>query len=150
MSESNPIRLFVVHGWIADDDYSRLIEYLETAENFFYRSVSKPDAPVAGGDGVAARRQAIVESLKDAECVVCAAAIWDRYNDWARYTVDRAEEMELPLVAIEYFGPREMDLRLKGHAAEVVSWDSRSIVDAIRRQARHEDTTRFDVIDFDM
>jgi hypothetical protein len=43
-----------------------------------------------------------------------------------------------------------MDVRLKGYAGEIVGWDSRSIVDAIRREARHEDTARFDTIDFDM
>ena len=150
MSESNPIRVFVVHGWIVDDDYSRLVEYMETAENFYYVSVSKPDAPVTGGDGTAARRTALVDGLKNAECVVCSAGTWERYQDWARYAVERARELELPLVAIEHFGPRDMDIRLKGFADEVVGWDSRSIVDAIRRQARHEDTTRFDTIEFDL
>jgi hypothetical protein len=33
-------------------------------------------------------------------------------------------------------------------AAEVVGWNERLIVDAIRRQARHEDTVRWDVIEF--
>lgn len=150
MSESNPIRVVIAHGWIQDDDYSRVIEYLESAENFFYRNLSKPDQPVPGGDGTAPRRTAIGEALKMAEVVVCSAGIWERYNDWARYVVERAEELDLPVVAIEHFGPREMDIRLKGHAAETVGWDSRSIVDAIRRQARHEDTTRFDTIDFDL
>jgi hypothetical protein len=148
MSESNPIRIFVVHGWILDDDYSRIIEYLESSENFFYKALSKPDAAV--GEGSAARRTAIAEALKGAECVVCSAGIWERFNDWARYTVERAEELDLPLVAIEHFGPKEIDPRLKGHASEVVGWDSRSIVDAIRREARHEDTTRFDTIEFDL
>ena len=150
MSESNPIRVVVAHGWIQDDDYSRVIEYLESAENFFYLNLSKPDAPVAGGDNTASRRTAIAEALKEAEAVVCSAGTWDRYQEWARYTLERARELELPVVAIEHFGPREMDLRLKGHADEVVGWDSRSIVDAIRRQARHEDTARFDMIEFDM
>ncbi len=150
MSESNPIRVIVAHGWIRDDDYSRVIEYLETAENFFYRNLSKPDESGPGGDSTAARRTAIAEALKEAEIVVCSAGTWERYHDWARYTVERAEELELPVIAIEHFGPREMDVRLKGHAAEAVGWDSRSIVDAIRRQARHEDTTRFDMIEFDL
>ena len=33
-------------------------------------------------------------------------------------------------------------------ADEVVPWDQRQLVDAIKRQARHEETTRFDVIEF--
>ena len=33
-------------------------------------------------------------------------------------------------------------------ASEMVEWDARSLVDAIKRQARHEETTRWDTIEF--
>jgi hypothetical protein len=33
-------------------------------------------------------------------------------------------------------------------ADEVVPWDQRQLVDAVKRQARHEETTRFDTIEF--
>lgn len=150
MSEQDPIRLYAVHGWSRDEDYSRLFEFIQSADNFFYRAVSDPEAHPATGDGVAARRTAIGDALKEAECVVCTAGAWERFNDWARYTIDSARQLDLPIVAVEHFGPKNMDPRLKGYAAEVVGWDSRSIVDAIRRQARHEDTTRFDTIEFDL
>lgn len=150
MSERNPIRVYAVHGWIKDEDYVRLFEYLESADSFFYRAVSNPDAQSPQGDGVASRRTLITEALKNAECVVCPAGIWERFNDWARFTVDAAHANELPVVAVEHFGPKNIDVRLKSLAAEVVAWDSRSIVDAIRREARHEETTRFDTIEFDL
>jgi len=150
MSERNPIRLYAVHGWHRDEDYARLFEYIESADNFFYRALSDPDAVSPQGDGVAARRSLIGDALKDAECVVCPAGTWERFNDWARYTVETARRLDLPVVVIEHFGPKDMDVRLKGFAAETVGWDSRSIVDAIRREARHEDTTRFDTIEFDL
>jgi hypothetical protein len=35
-------------------------------------------------------------------------------------------------------------------ADEVVGWNERIMVDAIRRQARHEETTRWDVIEFNL
>jgi hypothetical protein len=150
MSERNPIRVYAVHGWHRDEDYARLFEYMESADNFFYKAVSDPDARSLTGEGVAQRRTLINDQLKLAECVVCPAGTWERFNDWARYTLDAARSMDLPVVAVEHFGPKNMDLRLKGYTAEIVGWDSRSIVDAIRRVARHEDTTRFDVIEFDM
>lgn len=150
MSERNPIRIYVVHGWEKDEDYVRLFEYLESTDKFYYRVLSNPEAGGPPGAGVAARRTAVNEALKNAECVVCAAGVWENHNEWARFTVEAARGMELPVIAIEHFGPKNMDLRLKGHAAEVVGWDSRSIVDAIRREARHEDTTRFDMIEFDL
>lgn len=150
MSERNPIRVYAVHGWHRDEDYVRLFEYMETADNFFYKSVSDPDARIAENDGQAARRTLIGKALQDAECVVCTAGTWERFNEWARFTIDSARALDLPIVAIEHFGPKNMDVRLKGYAGEIVGWDSRSIVDAIRREARHEDTARFDTIDFDM
>lgn len=150
MSESNPIRVYAVHGWEKDEDYVRLFEYIESADNFFYRAVSDPDAHSPQGDGVAARRTLIGEALKQAECVVCPAGTWERFNDWARFTVETAHAHQLPIVAVEHFGPKNIDIRLKGHANTTIGWDSRSIVDAIRREARQEETTRFDTIDFDM
>lgn len=150
MSESNPIRVYAVHGWHKDEDYVRLFEYLESSDNFFYRAVSNPDATSPQGDGTAARRTLIGEGLKLAECVVCPAGTWEHYNDWARFTVEAARALDLPVIALEHFGPKNIDMRLKGHATLTVGWDSRSIVDAIRREARHEDTNRFDTIEFDM
>jgi hypothetical protein len=150
MSERNPIRLYVVHGWHQDEDYVRLFDYLESADNFFYRSMSSPEARSPEGEGVIARRALVEEALKNTECVVCPASTWELCNDWARFTVEAARRRLLPIVAIEHFGPKDMDPVLKGRASQVVGWDSRSIIDAIRHLARHEDTTRFDVIEFDM
>jgi hypothetical protein len=150
MSESNPIRIYAVHGWILDEDYARLFEYIESADNFYYRALSDPAARSPLGEGTAARRTLVQEALKNAECVVCTAGAWERFNDWARYTIDAAQALDLPVVAVEHFGPRNMDIRLKQLAAATVGWDSRSIVDTIRREARHEDTQRFDTIEFDM
>jgi hypothetical protein len=34
------------------------------------------------------------------------------------------------------------------HASEIIEWDERALVDAVRKHARHEDTTRWDTIEF--
>jgi len=42
----------------------------------------------------------------------------------------------------------KLPVQLEALSDEIVEWNERSIADAIRRQARHEDTARWDVIDF--
>ena len=42
-SPNNPIRLFVTHAWIENDDYARVFEYLEAPGTFYYRNTSQPD-----------------------------------------------------------------------------------------------------------
>jgi hypothetical protein len=55
------------------------------------------------------------------------------------------------MIALEPFGGRgKVPAEVEARVAEVVAWNERLIVDAVRREARHEDTKRWDVIEFDM
>jgi hypothetical protein len=60
-----------------------------------------------------------------------------------------AQSCDKPLIVLEPFGSTEpVPAKLREMADEVVPWNGREMADAIRRQARHEDTTRWDVIEF--
>ncbi len=62
-----------------------------------------------------------------------------------------AKSLDKPVIAIEHFGStQEIAPEIAEIADEVVAWNERSMVDAIRRQARHEKMQRWDVIEFDM
>jgi hypothetical protein len=37
---------------------------------------------------------------------------------------------------------------LRDLADEIIEWNKRALIDAIRKQARHEDTQRWDTIEF--
>ena len=75
-----------------------------------------------------------------------------RYSDDSElvaYQMDVADANEKPVIAIRPFGgmletPQELVDRVKEH----VDWNEREIAVAIRRQARLEDTARWDVVDF--
>ncbi len=41
---ANPIRLFVTHAWLENDDYTRVFEYLEASGTFYYFNTSQPQA----------------------------------------------------------------------------------------------------------
>ena len=43
---------------------------------------------------------------------------------------------------------QEIPPELEKRAAETIDWNDREIVNALKRQARHEDTAQWDVIDF--
>ncbi len=50
---------------------------------------------------------------------------------------------------MKYFGtPQELPKLLLDRAGEVVSWEERGLVDAVRRLARSENTARFDTVEF--
>lgn len=148
MSEKNPIKVFVTHTFENSGDYHRVFEYLESSPNFFYLNVSSPDsAPQTGGKE--AIKEELLAQIKLSEVVVVLAGLFNEHRDWITFQMNAAEATEKPLVAIEPFGGIEdVPADVAKRADETVGWNERNIVDAIRRQARHEDTTRWDVIDF--
>jgi hypothetical protein len=150
MSEKNPIRLYVTHAFASPSDYHRVFEYLESSPNFFYSNCIVPDHPPATG-GKESLKEEYRTQLKMAEVVVVLSSLYIENEYWTTYQMDAAQAAHLPLVAVVPFGglvkiPAEVTKR----CAEVVEWDTRLIADALRRQARHEETTRWDTIEFKM
>ena len=150
MSEANPIRIFVTHVFTNHPDYHRVFEYLESSSNFFYKNCSDPDqAPSTGGKEAA--KDALLEQIREAEIVIVVSSMYSENRDWITYQMDAAEASEIPIIALEPFGGTgKVSAEVAARAAEIVEWNERLIVDAIRKQARHEDTKRWDVIEFDM
>jgi hypothetical protein len=148
VSEKNPIRVFVTHTFESNADYHRVFEYLESAANFFYINVGNPEqAPGSGGKE--ALKDELLTQIKLSEVVIVLAGLFREHRDWIGFQMDAAEATEKPLVALEPFGGIEdVPPEVAQRADETVGWNERHIVDAIRRQARHEETTRWDVIDF--
>lgn len=149
MSENNPFRIFPAHAWERDDDYLRLFEYLESTTNFFYRNVCDPDSSPPG-ESIAERRTRMLAALKEAEVVLVPAGTYDAHRDWVDFTIDAAHAHDLPVIVLEHFGPQELPDALRERADKIVGWNSRTIEDAIRMAARHDDTKRFDSIEFDL
>jgi hypothetical protein len=148
MSEKNPIRIYVTHAFASHPDYHRVFEYLEALPNFFYRNCSVPDhLPSVGGKE--ALKEEYRTQLKTAEVVIVLCSLYIENEYWTTYQMDAAQASNLPLVAIEPFGvSAKVPPEVAKRAAEVVSWNERNIIDAIRRQARHEDTVRWETIEF--
>jgi len=148
MSQRDPIRVFVTHAWEQSDDYLRVFEYLESARNFYYRNCSNPDQhPV--DKSVEGLREELRQQIAPAEVVVALSSLYATHRDLLQFQLHYAKASDKPVVLMPVFG-RELVLpREVGDLADMrATWDERALVDAIRRQARHEDTTRWDTIEF--
>jgi hypothetical protein len=147
VSQKNPIRLFVCHVWQDNDDYQRIFEYLESTSNFFYRNTSTPDKRPAGDKE--AMRDDLRRQIGEAEVVILPAALYRRNVDWVEFQLNCAKAFDKPVLVLEPFGGTDtLAPAVQALADDIVPWDQRQLADAIKRQARHEETTRFDVIEF--
>jgi hypothetical protein len=147
VTQKNPVRLFICHVYHQDDDYLRVFEYLESADNFFYVNTATPEKRPPGDKE--ALKDDLRKQITAAECVVVPSSLYRRHQTWVDFMLHCAKAFDKPVVVLEPFGshdtiaPAVMEM-----GDEVVPWDKRQLIDALKRQARHEETTRFDTIEF--
>ena len=147
MSQANPLRLFVTHAWETSDDYLRVFEYLESARNFFYRNYSTPEQRPSGDKE--ALRENLRRQITPVEAVIGLSSLYDTHQDLLTFELLYAQANNKPVILMKPFGARkDAPKAILDLTTEVVEWDERALVDAIRRQARHEETTRWDTIEF--
>ncbi len=148
MSEDNPIRVFVSHNFVEDEDYLRVFEFLECVDQFYYLNCSKPEN-IPGTGGLEAIKEELLSQIEPSEAVIILASHFSEHTELVGYQMEAAEAGGKPLIAIRPFGgvdetPEELVNRVNEH----IAWNDREIADALRRQARLQDTARWDVIDF--
>ena len=89
MSENNPHRIFPSHGWVKDEDYLRLFEYLESTTNFYYSNVCDPDTSPEG-ETVAQRRTRVIAGMKDAEVLIVLSGMYETQRQWVDFEIQAA------------------------------------------------------------
>ena len=148
MYENDPIRVFVTHAFQETDDYLRVFEFLESVDRFFYLNVSKPDnVPTTGG--IEAIKEELIAQIKESEAVIVLPGLYEEKESLARFLMDAADANSKPMIAIKPFGGmQETPQAILERTREHIEWNDREIVDALKRQARGEDTQRWETIDF--
>jgi len=148
VSENNPITVFTSHSFEESVDYLRVFEFLESVDRFYYINVSKPEnIPETGG--LQAIKDELIEQIKTSEVVLILSSVYEQRPDIVDFIMDVADVNMKNMIVIRPFGsvaetPAELVERCKEH----LEWNNREMADALRRQARGEDTARWEVLDF--
>lgn len=148
MSESNPIRVFATHCFDETDDYLRIFEFLESVDRFYYVNVSRPEnLPTTGG--AQDLKDELIKQIKASEAVFVLPSTFEQNKDLTNFMMDVAKANNIGMITIRPFGGvQQIQPELVERCAEQIEWNDREMVDALKRQARGEDTARWEVLDF--
>jgi len=148
LSESNPIRVFATHCFDETDDYLRIFEFLESVDRFYYVNVSQPEnLPTTGG--AQELKDELIKQIKASEVMFVLPSTFEQNRDLTNFMMDVAEANNIGMITIRPFGGiHQTPPELVERCAEQIEWNDREMVDALRLQARGEDTARWEVLDF--
>jgi len=150
VSEKDPYRVFVTHVFQDDEDYQRVFEYLESRDQFFYTNSSDLTRMPATG-GLDAMKEELREQIKPAEVVMMPITIFDANPDLVRFQMDVAEAFAKPIIAVKSFGDTvAIQKEMIDRCADIIEWNERTMIEAIKRLGRNEETAQWEVIDFDL
>lgn len=125
--------LFISHSWAYSDQYDGLVRLLENDPYFQYRNYSVPkDDPIHNANTDYQLRCAIERQMRPASCVIILAGVYATYSKWINIEIDLAQSMGKKIIAVEYWGSERTSAVVKQAADEVVKWNARSIIRAIR------------------
>lgn len=121
--------LFISHSWSHNDDYYRLVDYLNDASNFDWHNLSVPEHdPITDAE---IRRQ-LRKQIKPSSAVLILAGMYAHHSDAINMEIDLAQYYDKPIVGIRPWGNERTPEAVTSAAAEMVGWNTSSIVDAIR------------------
>lgn len=133
MPELRNYHLFISHSWTYSDAYEKLVNLLDRADYFLWSDYSVPqDDPIHNAPTTEKLRKAIRAKVEKASCVLILAGVYSTYSKWINIEIEIAKELGKPIIAIEPWGAEKTSKVVKDNADEIVSWNTASVVDAIR------------------
>lgn len=128
--------LFISHAWRYNDDYYRLTNMLNNANNFKWRNYSVPEHdPVLDPDDANDRKKLLAEldqQIKPVNCVLVLAGMYVVYSYWIQKEIDIAVAYGKPIIGIAPRGQERTPQAVQAAAKAIVGWNTESIVSAIR------------------
>jgi hypothetical protein len=150
VSEKDPYRVFVTHIFQNDEDYQRVFEYLESRDKFFYLNSSDLAKMPADGS-LEAMKEELRNQIRPAEVVIMPVPIYEKNTDLVRFQMDVAEAFGKPIIALKSFGDTvAIQKKIIDRCADIIEWNARTMIEAIKRYGRNEETAQWEVIDFDL
>lgn len=125
--------LFISHSWSYSNAYEKLVSMLNSSPYFTYKNYSVPkDDPIHNASDDYQLRDAIRNQMQRASCVLIMAGVYSTYSKWINIEIQLAEEMGKTIIAIEPWGSERTSSTVKRAADKIVSWNTSSIISAIR------------------
>jgi hypothetical protein len=130
-----PYNVFVSHAWNYSDDYARVVQFLDEAPNFDYVNLSVPSHSGIDADDTDELKKLLRDQMRPANVFLIICGMYVAHSDWIDFEIEFSRRIGRPIIGILPWGSERVPVAVQNAAVEMVGWSTKSIVDAIRRNA---------------
>lgn len=136
---SKTYNIFISHSWSYPKAYEGLINLLNNKPYFSFKDFSVPiDDPIQDAGTDKALSEAIKRQMSSCHIVLIMAGVYSTYSKWINKEINIAKNGFLnpkPIIAIKPWAQTNVSTVVSQNANDIVSWNTDSIVTAIRKLA---------------
>ena len=129
-------RIFISHAWNYNEEYYRLVSYLNSAPNFSYANYSVPKHDPVDAYNNSKLKEELRQQIRPVEVVIILGGMYVAYSDWIQFEIDFANLLNKPILGVRMWGSVRIPKAVQDSADEIVGWNTPTIVNAIRGLAR--------------
>ena len=129
--------LFISYSWNHGGHYDRLVALLGGRGYFSFKDYSVPQEDPLDARNATEIRTGIERQMRPCSVVLIMAGVHASYSKWMQEEIKIAKKFEKakPIIAIRPWGAQRISTTADRNADETVSWNTESIVAAIRRHS---------------
>jgi hypothetical protein len=122
--------LFISHAWNYNDEYYKMVNFLNDASNFSWKNYSVPEHDPLPMNVFAKK---LPNQISPVSAVIILAGMYVPRHDWILTEIEIAKRYNKPIIGVRPWGAQVVPTAVQSVAKEIVGWNTASIVDAIRR-----------------
>jgi len=129
-------KIFVSHSWAHSDDLIALRNLLNGRGyfNVEFTEASK-DVPI-NSENASYVKSRLKSKIVNSDVVLALAGIYASHSDWMVWELDTAVNNSIPIVGVIPRGQERISQEVYSRSKVDVKWNTESIVEAIRNQAK--------------
>lgn len=125
---------FISHSWKYDNHYQTIVDFLNSDSTFKWQDYSIPiDDPVHTNGTDADLRAKLDSKIRMSSVVVLVGGVYASYSKWIDAEIDIAQKYNKPIITVLLWGAERSSDRAQSAATEVVAWQAKSIIEAIKK-----------------
>lgn len=133
--ENRQYNIFISHAWDYNDDYERVVDFLEGFDELEWQNHSVPlDDPLDTVNKAHLRSQ-LRDQIRTTSVVLVLAGMYSAHREWIQQEIELANEFDKPIIGIRPHGSKQTPNIVEDASIEMVGWRQKSIVGAIVEHA---------------
>lgn len=122
--------LFISHAWDYNDDYYRLINMLESDNNFSFKNYSVPEHDALEVKTDKDLEDGLRRQIAPSSILLIIAGMYYNHRKWIQKEIEIAEEMGKQILVVEPRGSERIPIDLQKYYS--TKWNTNSIINYIK------------------